>query len=244
MEIKRLKEKKSAIRQYLQAKTPYANFDHPVPGSITRDFHMLGYHHGNRSPRADPTLRGMISGLSLNSSLQSLALRYFASLQSICYGTRHIIEVMNNQGFNELRAVLGDKLVNTDENAPRFFPETTTDFSTQGLVNTLELLAGQPSPACSAGSLSSSVSSSGASSVSGASPSPCDKPDQFVNSPRTSFRRPTPRIARGKRRRRRRRPSTPRPSSSTPSRSSASAVRRSRRSVDMRSSRPRTSSNV
>lgn len=106
MEIKRLKEKKSAIGQYLQEKTPHANFDHPVPGSITRDFHMLGYHHGNRSPRADPTLRGMISGLSLNSSLQSLALRYFAALQSICYGTRHIIEVMNDQGHNIKRVAM------------------------------------------------------------------------------------------------------------------------------------------
>ncbi len=98
MEIERLHEKKSKIEHHLQGKMPGTHFDHAVAGSITRDFHMLGYHFGNRSPRADPTLRGMISGLSLNRSLQSLALRYFAAIQSICYGTRHIIEVMNNQG--------------------------------------------------------------------------------------------------------------------------------------------------
>ena len=32
------------------------------PGELTRELHVLPDHHGNRSPRANPTLRGMISG--------------------------------------------------------------------------------------------------------------------------------------------------------------------------------------
>ena len=65
---------------------------------FTRDFHLLGYHHGNRSPRANPHLKGMVSGLSLNKNLTELAKIYMAAIQSVSYGTRHIIEAMNNAG--------------------------------------------------------------------------------------------------------------------------------------------------
>ena len=64
----------------------------------TRDFHLLGYLHGNRSPRSDPHLRGMISGLSLNRTKAELAKWYLAAIQSVAYGTRHIIETMNEHG--------------------------------------------------------------------------------------------------------------------------------------------------
>jgi FGGY-family pentulose kinase len=68
-------------------------------GEVTSDLHVLPYFHGNRSPRADPTLRGAVSGLSLDAGLPSLARRYLAALQAIGYGTRHIIEAMNGSGY-------------------------------------------------------------------------------------------------------------------------------------------------
>jgi FGGY-family pentulose kinase len=73
---------------------------HPLVGLLTRELHVLPDHHGNRSPRADPTLRGMVSGLKLTDSLDSLALLYLATVQSIALGTRHIIETMNAKGYD------------------------------------------------------------------------------------------------------------------------------------------------
>ena len=70
-----------------------------VPGELTRDLHVLPDHHGNRSPRADPSLRGMISGLKLSASVDALALEYLATIQAIAHGTRHIIDTMNAHGY-------------------------------------------------------------------------------------------------------------------------------------------------
>jgi len=66
---------------------------------LTRDIHVLPYHHGNRSPRADAHARGMVVGLTLNQSIQEVAKQYYATIQAIAYGTRHIIEAMNEKGY-------------------------------------------------------------------------------------------------------------------------------------------------
>ncbi len=67
--------------------------------AITKEINILPYFHGNRSPRADPTLRGVVSGFTLDDSVESVALRYYATIQAIAYGTRHIIEQMNAHGY-------------------------------------------------------------------------------------------------------------------------------------------------
>ncbi|WP_434361094.1 FGGY-family carbohydrate kinase [Parasalinivibrio latis] len=67
---------------------------------LTESLHILPYFHGNRSPRANPSLTGMVSGLKLDHSLDSLALQYLATIQAIALGTRHIIDVMNYSGYN------------------------------------------------------------------------------------------------------------------------------------------------
>lgn len=66
---------------------------------LTQSLHVCPYFHGNRSPRANPELTGMISGLKLSASLNDLALLYLATIQAIAYGTRHIIEAMNEKGY-------------------------------------------------------------------------------------------------------------------------------------------------
>jgi FGGY-family pentulose kinase len=69
------------------------------PAQLTRELHVLPYFHGNRSPRADASLRGMISGLRLSDAVEELALVYLATIQSVAHGTRHIIDEMNEAGY-------------------------------------------------------------------------------------------------------------------------------------------------
>lgn len=66
---------------------------------LTRHLHVLPYFHGNRSPRADPTLRGVVAGLTLGETLNDLALLYLAAIQAVAHGTRHIIETLNQNGY-------------------------------------------------------------------------------------------------------------------------------------------------
>lgn len=71
----------------------------PFPALLARDVHVLPDHHGNRSPRANPTLRGMISGLTLQDDVDTLAVHYLATIQAIAHGTRHVLEAMNANGY-------------------------------------------------------------------------------------------------------------------------------------------------
>jgi len=65
---------------------------------LTFNIHVLPYFHGNRSPRADPSLTGMICGLTLDTD--DLLLQYLATLQALAHGTKHIIETMNTSGYH------------------------------------------------------------------------------------------------------------------------------------------------
>lgn len=67
---------------------------------LTKDIHMLPYFHGNRSPRANPTLTGILTGLKLSRTPEDMALHYLATIQAIALGTRHIIETMNLSGYS------------------------------------------------------------------------------------------------------------------------------------------------
>jgi FGGY-family pentulose kinase len=66
---------------------------------LTEELHVYPDFHGNRSPRADPTLRGMISGLKLSARVDDLALIYLSTIQAIAYGLRNILEEMDAKGY-------------------------------------------------------------------------------------------------------------------------------------------------
>jgi FGGY-family pentulose kinase len=70
------------------------------PAELTRDLHIQPDFHGNRSPRANPNLKGIIAGLTLSAGPDDLARLYLAAVQAVAYGTRHILEEMNRRGYH------------------------------------------------------------------------------------------------------------------------------------------------
>ncbi|MPZ12028.1 MAG: ribulokinase [Kiloniellaceae bacterium] len=61
--------------------------------------HVLPDFHGNRSPLADPQAVGVISGLTLDASFDSLCRLYWRSAVGIALGVRHILEALNARGY-------------------------------------------------------------------------------------------------------------------------------------------------
>ncbi|XP_068629746.1 FGGY carbohydrate kinase domain-containing protein [Battus philenor] len=73
---------------------------------LTKDFHIWPDYHGNRSPLADPSMKGMICGLTIDNSEENLALHYLATLQGLSYGTRHIIDALLQAGYEPFQSLL------------------------------------------------------------------------------------------------------------------------------------------
>uniref|UniRef100_A0A3P9KMZ9 FGGY carbohydrate kinase domain-containing protein n=1 Tax=Oryzias latipes TaxID=8090 RepID=A0A3P9KMZ9_ORYLA len=67
---------------------------------LTSSLHVWPDFHGNRSPLADPTLKGMVTGLSLSQTLDDLALLYLATIQALALGTLHILDAMKKAGHD------------------------------------------------------------------------------------------------------------------------------------------------
>ncbi|KAG8981917.1 hypothetical protein FRC05_000059 [Tulasnella sp. 425] len=85
--------------QRLRKEASKNGFEESLTG-LTKDIHMYPDFHGNRSPLADPRMRGSITGLSLDSSLADLALRFNVTLEAIALQTRQIVDQMNSHGHS------------------------------------------------------------------------------------------------------------------------------------------------
>jgi FGGY-family pentulose kinase len=66
--------------------------------SLTGQFHVRPDYHGNRSPLADSSMCGMVSGLRLSAGSEDLAVQYLATIQALAYGTREIIDTLTRAG--------------------------------------------------------------------------------------------------------------------------------------------------
>ncbi|KXJ96986.1 Nup93/Nic96-domain-containing protein [Microdochium bolleyi] len=72
--------------------------DAPNVSYIARHFFFYGDLWGNRSPIADPNMKGSVIGLSPDASVDGLALYYYATMEFIALQTRQIVESMNKSG--------------------------------------------------------------------------------------------------------------------------------------------------
>jgi len=95
-------QKKLSIYAYLEQLVEATARDRQLQDCcyLTADFHMTADFHGNRSPLADPKMKGSMVGLTLATDESSLVLQYLGTLQSICYGTRHILDTLAGAGHD------------------------------------------------------------------------------------------------------------------------------------------------
>jgi FGGY-family pentulose kinase len=66
---------------------------------FARGLHVLPDFHGNRSPLADPHAAGVISGLTLDRSVDALCRLYYRTAVAIALGTRHILDALRSKGY-------------------------------------------------------------------------------------------------------------------------------------------------
>jgi FGGY-family pentulose kinase len=81
---------------------------------IGKDLHIQPDFLGNRSPLADPTRKGAIVGLTPQCDLDDLARQYLATIQALAYGSRQIIEKLNEQGVGITTIVVSGGLAQNE----------------------------------------------------------------------------------------------------------------------------------
>jgi FGGY-family pentulose kinase len=74
----------------------------PSISYLVRHFFFYGDLWGNRSPVADPNMRGSIIGMSSDKTKDGMALLYYSTLEFIALQTRQIVETMNASGHTIL----------------------------------------------------------------------------------------------------------------------------------------------
>ena len=63
---------------------------------LAENVHVFPDFHGNRTPFNDVTLRGMVCGLAIDDSLDSLCILYLAAVQSLALECALILEHLRN----------------------------------------------------------------------------------------------------------------------------------------------------
>lgn len=88
------------IYSYLHSHLSSIANSHSAVDLLTSALHVWPDFHGNRSPLADPSLKGMVIGLPLSQTVDDLALLYLATVQALALGTLHILEAMREAGHD------------------------------------------------------------------------------------------------------------------------------------------------
>src|SRR5690606_23319115 len=66
---------------------------------LSRSLHVLPDFLGNRSPFADPGVRGVVAGISLDDSIEDLERTFVAGLSGIAYGLGEVIDALRAKGI-------------------------------------------------------------------------------------------------------------------------------------------------
>ena len=87
-------EKTENIYSYLEAKCDEMKIENNLDSihNLTKNLHVFPDFHGNRSPLADPEMKGSIVGLDLDKSEKNLALIYLSTIQALAYETKLIVD--------------------------------------------------------------------------------------------------------------------------------------------------------
>ncbi|KAJ8099746.1 hypothetical protein POJ06DRAFT_254385 [Lipomyces tetrasporus] len=70
----------------------------PTLEHLVKHYYFYGDLHGNRSPIASAKMKGSVVGLSMDISVDALAIEYLAAVEFIGLQTRHIISALNDAG--------------------------------------------------------------------------------------------------------------------------------------------------
>jgi FGGY-family pentulose kinase len=92
-EDKHLYDFLNAHLEYLREKTGA-----PTISYMGRHYFFYGDFWGNRSPVANPSMRGSMIGIDSDKSTDNMAMWYYATMEFIAMQTRQIIEQMNKAG--------------------------------------------------------------------------------------------------------------------------------------------------
>ena len=66
---------------------------------FAREVHVLPDLHGNRSPLADPSVRGTVEGFDGDASADGLVRLYAAALEGVAHGARRVLDAFARAGF-------------------------------------------------------------------------------------------------------------------------------------------------
>jgi D-ribulokinase len=72
---------------------------------LARDRHVLPDFLGNRSPFADPDVRGAIAGLALDDTVEDLERHFVAGLCGLAYGLAEVVDALGAKGISAERIV-------------------------------------------------------------------------------------------------------------------------------------------
>ncbi|KAJ7229081.1 hypothetical protein GGX14DRAFT_692885 [Mycena pura] len=100
LEKLRIEEGAESLTELTKDMHLYPDFHGAPPSPHSYQQYTEPVAQGNRSPLADPRMRGALVGLVLDAELSDLARRYFLALQAIALQTRHIIDTLDGAGHD------------------------------------------------------------------------------------------------------------------------------------------------